>query len=256
MKRQYIPWLIAAGFALLFLATLVSNSRNFNNPLLKPASSGLQNIATPSASPEFLTNKVKVTRVIDGDTIETEKEGVRTRVRYTGIDTPEPGDCFGSQASRANSDLVLGKEVSLETDVQVLDKYGRTLAYVWLDNTLVNEELVRQGFARVSTYPPNVKYQIRFVTAEREAREAKRGLWEPDVCVQRELQANPASTDKIQGASAKCAIKGNISSSGEKIYHSPGQRFYEKTQVDEATGERWFCSESEAEAAGWRKSKV
>ena len=122
-----------------------------------------------------------VTRVIDGDTIVLE-EGIK--VRYIGIDTPEtkhpkkPVQYFGKEASEANKQLVSGKKVRLEYDVQKTDKYGRTLAYVYLeDGTFVNAWLVENGFARVSTYPPNVKYQNLFLESEQKAREKEKGLW-------------------------------------------------------------------------------
>ena len=125
-------------------------------------------------------NTVLVTRVIDGDTIEIEG-GVR--VRYIGIDTPEtvhpekPVEYFGKEAAARNRELVEGKRVHLETDVQDKDKYGRLLRYVWVGDTMVNAELVRLGYAYSYTYPPNVKYQDYFLQLEREAREEERGLW-------------------------------------------------------------------------------
>jgi micrococcal nuclease len=126
--------------------------------------------------------------VIDGDTIEIENG---EKVRYIGIDTPEivdprkPVQCFGAEASKKNKELVEGKMVRLEKDVTDKDKYGRLLRYVWVDNLstgsgqalFVNLELVKQGFATSSTYPPNVKYQKEFLAAEKEAKESKRGLW-------------------------------------------------------------------------------
>lgn len=122
-----------------------------------------------------------VTRVIDGDTIVLENG---TRVRYIGIDTPETKhprkgvEYFGKEASEANKELVEGKKVRLEYDVQRTDKYDRTLAYVYLtDGTFVNAWLVENGFARVSTYPPNVKYQEQFLELDRKAREEHKGLW-------------------------------------------------------------------------------
>jgi len=122
----------------------------------------------------------KVVRVIDGDTIEIEG-GVK--VRYIGIDTPEtvdprkPVQCFGKEASAKNEELAGGKEVKLEKDVSETDKYGRLLRYVWVGDLLVNEYLVKEGYAQVSTYPPDVKYQERFLAAQKEARENNRGLW-------------------------------------------------------------------------------
>ena len=123
----------------------------------------------------------KVVRVVDGDTIVLANG---ERIRYIGIDTPEtkhpnkPVQYFGKEASEANKRLVEGKMVRLEYDVQQTDRYGRTLAYVYLeDGTFVNAWLVENGYARVSTYPPNVKYQQRFLELEKKAREAKLGLW-------------------------------------------------------------------------------
>lgn len=127
----------------------------------------------------------RVARVVDGDTIKLE-DG-RT-VRYIGIDTPEtvdprrPVGCFGKEASVKNKELVSHGDVRLERDVSDTDKYGRLLRYVYAGDVFVNEFLVREGYARASSYPPDVKYQDVFREAEREAREAKRGLWADDTC--------------------------------------------------------------------------
>ncbi|MBI5452847.1 thermonuclease family protein [Candidatus Gottesmanbacteria bacterium] len=201
----------------------------------------------------------KVTRAVDGDTIEIEGG---EKVRYIGIDTPEtvdprkPVQCFGIEASKKNKELVEGKTVRLEKDITDRDKYSRLLRYVWVDDPLagsgqvlfVNLELVKQGFANSYSYPPDIKYQKEFLAAETEAREAERGLWKACPVV-----ATP--TIKVQEAPRSgCDIKGNISTSGEKIYHLSGCGSYAKTQIDEKRGERWFCSEKEAQEAGWRKA--
>jgi len=121
-----------------------------------------------------------VTRVIDGDTIEIEGS---YKVRYIGIDTPEtvhPSksvECFGKEASNKNKELVEGKRVRLEKDVSEEDRYGRLLRYVWIDDIFVNDYLVRQGYAHVYTYPPDVKYDKQFKEAQEEARKNIRGLW-------------------------------------------------------------------------------
>jgi micrococcal nuclease len=105
-------------------------------------------------------------------------------VRLIGVDTPEtkdprkPVQPFGQEAAAFTQKLVEGKEVRLEYDVQRKDTYGRTLAYVYSGDTMLNAELVRQGYAQVATFPPNVKYQDLFLKLQREAREAGRGLWE------------------------------------------------------------------------------
>lgn len=122
----------------------------------------------------------KVTRVVDGDTIQLESG---QKLRYIGIDTPETvhptkeDGCFGKEASDFNKQLIEGKEVRLEKDVSETDRYGRLLRYVYLDDIFVNEYLVKEGYAVSSSYPPNVKYQEKLDEAERFARENGNGLW-------------------------------------------------------------------------------
>jgi len=218
---------------------------------------------TPLAFPDG-TTPATVVRVVDGDTIEVEIEGETYKVRYIGIDTPEtvdprrPVGCFGEEASAANKALVEGLTVGLEKDVSNTDIYGRLLRYIWLnDSEMVNAILVREGYAQSSPYPPDVRHQEQFDQLEAEARSAARGLWGP-VCL--ETPTPPPAGSPAEGAceysgTSEAVIKGNISSnSGEKIYHVPGGSFYEQTVIDEAAGERWFCAESEAVAAGWRLS--
>ncbi len=128
---------------------------------------------------------VQVVRVIDVDTIQVCCVfGDRVEVRSIGVDTPETHhpmrgvEPYGLEASEANRKLVDGKTVRLEFDVQQFDKYGSTLAYVYLeDDTFVNAWLVEHGYAMVMTVPPNVKHQELFLRLQREAREERRGLW-------------------------------------------------------------------------------
>ena len=121
-----------------------------------------------------------VKRVVDGDTIELENG---QKVRYIGINTPEtvdprkPVECFGREASEENKKLVAGKNVRLVKDVSETDKYGRLLRYVYLDDIFVNDHLVKNGFAQVSTYPPDVKYKNMFLESQRQAKIANAGLW-------------------------------------------------------------------------------
>jgi micrococcal nuclease len=124
-------------------------------------------------------------RVIDGDTIEVDIAlGGRQTIRYIGVDTPEtvapnqPVACFGPEATAANKAFVEGKTVYLEKDVSETDRFGRLLRYVYLaDGKMVNELLVSGGFAQVSTFPPDVRHQDRFLAAQQAARGANRGLW-------------------------------------------------------------------------------
>jgi micrococcal nuclease len=124
-----------------------------------------------------------VVKVVDGDTIHVRVDERLEKVRYIGVNTPEvhhptrgeePG---GREASDVNRRLVAGRHVRLELDVQSRDRYGRLLAYVWVGDTMVNAELVRQGYAQVMTVPPNVRYQRLFLDLQRDARQAGRGLW-------------------------------------------------------------------------------
>ena len=119
----------------------------------------------------------RVTQVIDGDTIIID---TGQRVRYIGIDTPEvyPNqEAYGIEAWQTNRKLVEGKEVRLERDVSDTDKYGRLLRYVYVNDVLVNAELVRLGLAEAKAYPPDIKYQQLLEQLEREARQAGRGMW-------------------------------------------------------------------------------
>ena len=119
----------------------------------------------------------RVTRVIDGDTIVIEGG---YRVRYIGIDTPEihpETEAFGIEAWQANRQLVEDKLVRLERDISETDKYNRLLRYVYIDDTMVNAELVRQGLAQVKAYPPDTKYQDYLEELEEEAKSEGRGMW-------------------------------------------------------------------------------
>jgi len=126
-----------------------------------------------------------VTRVVDGDTIHVAVGGADETVRYIGIDTPEsvkpgtPVQCFAEAASAANRRLVDGRRVVLTFDAERRDRYGRLLAYVRRadDGAFVNEQLVRDGYARTLTIPPNVRYAARFSGLAADAREHARGLW-------------------------------------------------------------------------------
>jgi micrococcal nuclease len=126
---------------------------------------------------------VLVTRVVDGDTAHVDVEGRDVTVRFIGIDTPEavapdqPVECYGREASEYTHHRLEGRRVRLEFDVERHDRFGRTLAYVWLGDELFNETLVREGYALVTTFPPNVRYVDRFTAAQRAARRDGAGLW-------------------------------------------------------------------------------
>ena len=124
-----------------------------------------------------------VERVVDGDTIKVHIGNKVETVRYIGVDTPETVhptrgiEPYGIEASNFNKKLVEGKTVRLEFDVERRDRYGRLLAYVYVDTLFVNAELLRQGYAQLMTVPPNVRHVELFRKLQTEAREAKKGLW-------------------------------------------------------------------------------
>jgi micrococcal nuclease len=125
----------------------------------------------------------RVTRVVDGDTVEVSVGGDEVVVRLIGVDSPEsvhptePVECFGPEASAFTERRLDHAEVILEYDVERIDPFGRTLAYVWKGPRLFNEDIVRQGYATLATYPPNVAHVERLVEAERKARRDGFGLW-------------------------------------------------------------------------------
>jgi micrococcal nuclease len=140
-------------------------------------------LAACTASQAGPTLEGTVVRVVDGDTIHVRLGERIEKVRYIGVNTPEihhprkgvePG---GREARLVNLDLVLGRRVRLDTDVQTRDRYGRLLAYVWIGDLMVNAEMVRRGYAQVMTVPPNVRHQALFLKLQRDAREAGRGRW-------------------------------------------------------------------------------
>jgi micrococcal nuclease len=122
-----------------------------------------------------------VLKIVDGDTIDVRLEGCTVRVRSIGVNTPETShpikgvEPFIKEAKEATRRLVEGQTVRLERDVEQYDRYGRLLAYVYVGDTMVNAELVRQGYTRVATFPPNVKDQELCLRRQREARKAMRG---------------------------------------------------------------------------------
>ena len=246
--KNYLPWIVLLGVLLIFLGIFLT-AANQNLLTSTKEEIPLEPVELKIENGGQENNYFLVKRVIDGDTIGL-TDGAR--VRYIGIDTPEAGDCFGKEATLVNSSLLDSKEIVLEEDIEKLDRYGRKLAYVWVDGLLVNEELVKKGVATVTTYPPNVKYVDRFLEAQQDAKEQKLGIWAQNVCGAENGDVKGLNTPTNNG----CLIRGNISSGGEKIYHMPGQRYYEKTQIDEIKGERWFCNEEDAVGAGWRKSKL
>ncbi|KKU14703.1 MAG: Micrococcal nuclease-like protein nuclease [Candidatus Jorgensenbacteria bacterium GW2011_GWA2_45_9] len=204
---------------------------------------------------------VEVGKVIDGDTFVLE-DG--TKVRLIGIDAPEEAECYFEESSSYLKWIIAGKNIKLEKDISGADEYGRLLRYAIVpssdaaeDNLLVNEALVRDGFARRKQSPPDNRYRDLLAAAEAEAKKNERGLWKECAAIldvssganeEREIDTPPPSPE--------CVIKGNISEKGYgKTYLVPGCDNYEKTKIDTRKGEQYFCSESDAVAGGFRKAE-
>ena len=148
------------------------------------------------------SQQVRVTRVVDGDTIEVSPRVVGTEdVSLIGVDTPEvfgiEAQRCGREASAFTTEALGGQEVTLEFDVGRVDPYGRALAYVWvpdLDGEIFNETLLRRGLARVLSVKPNVIYEYRFLAAEKEAKTKGIGVWATDPCTARESATRETTT--------------------------------------------------------------
>lgn len=204
----------------------------------------------------------KVVKVVDGDTIDVNIDGVVERIRIIGINTPEtvdprkPVECFGVEASNKAKSLLSNKEVRLEADTTQgdRDKYSRLLRYVFLqDNTDFGLKMIQEGYAYEYTYNTSYRYQSTYKDAQKYAEKNKLGLW-GDKCNQTIETPIFIPIVKNTSQTGSCAIKGNINSKKEKIYHYPGCGSYNQTVIDESKGEKWFCSEQEALDLGWRRA--
>ncbi|WP_243385420.1 thermonuclease family protein [Bacillus kexueae] len=203
--------------------------------------------------------EAEVIDVVDGDTMKLIVDGNEETVRLLLVDTPEtvhptkPVQPFGPEASEYAKEMLMNKEVEIELDVNERDKYGRLLVYLYINGQMFNEILLENGLARVAyIYPPNTKYVDRFRDVEKKAKQKGIGIWSIENYVLEDRGFNEdiehESTSE-HTSDAACTIKGNISSSGEKIYHPPSSPWYEQTKE-----EALFCSEDEAIEAGFRKA--
>jgi micrococcal nuclease len=168
------------SLALVLLAGACSSPAGQDGPSPSRSASATSDPSDTSRTPG---EPAVVTRTVDGDTIYARYRGREIDVRLIGVDTPEtvdpsqPVGCYGPQASHFTERMLTGEPIELEFDVERHDRYGRVLAYVWLREHLFNQRLVAQGYAVASAYPPNVRYESRFETAEQIARDDDRGLW-------------------------------------------------------------------------------
>ncbi len=187
-------------------------------------------------------------RIVDGDTLELDGR----MVRLNGIDAPETWQtCGGARgewrcgdaAADRLAEMTRGRNVFCEG--REIDAYGRLIATCRADGEDIGAAMVREGLAWAF-----VRYDDVYTPEERAAKAARRGVWSGPSTPAWELRAARWRVTE-QAAPANCPIKGNISRSG-RIYHTPWSRHYDRTRIDVSRGERWFCSEAEALAAGWR----
>lgn len=196
-----------------------------------------------------------VERVIDGDTIKLSDGDT---VRLTGIDAPDEGECFYDESKAALAKLVEGKEIELRKDVTNQDDFGRLLRYAIVlsttplgDNTLVDEYMVKNGFATARSNPRDKLYYSLLVQRGVEADKAKAGLW-------KNCEMTPAehAQKDVLPSESNCTIKGNIST-GEfgKTYFTNKCNNYNQVKIDPDRGEKYFCTESAAKKEGFVKSR-
>jgi endonuclease YncB( thermonuclease family) len=213
-------------------------------------------------------------KVVDGDTIVV--RGIP--VRFAGIDAPETDQTCLDAAGRAYAcgvaarqhltDLVGSSPV--DCTISGGDAYGRALAACRAGDVDLQRRMVADGYALAF-----VQYSKAFVGEESQARQAGAGLWAGSFIAPWDWRHRNEKTTILGARSVplsgraqllapvsslgapdpSCTIKGNVTKAGERIYHLPGQRFYAATHMDKGQGERWFCSEDEARAAGWRKAQ-
>ncbi len=218
-------------------------------------------LATPA-----LADVAGVASVIDGDTIEVHGQ----RIRLHGIDAPEsrqlcrldgkPWQC-GKDAANALAKKIARRPVTCEDLGR--DRYKRIIARCTAAGEDLEKWMVVNGWALAYR-----RYSLDYTGQEAEARAARRGIWagefvkpwewrrgkrlgsaESKACTACDLRHK-----RLLKGSEKCTIKGNINAKGERIYHMSGQQAYGVTRINPGAGERWFCSEAEADAAGWRKA--
>jgi len=213
MKRFFLPFL---AIATLFLA--------INNIYL-------------SEKLEKSTSQNKVIEVLDGDSLNL---AYGLRVRLSNLDTPELEFCGGKEAKERLEKLVLGKNVRLE--IIGSDNMGRSLALIYINDILVNEVLLKEGWARYDGSPNSEREKLK--AAYDYAFTNHLGIFSP-LCFSEEPP------------NSRCLIKGNVDrhDRNTKTYHFPGCSGYPQVMVEKDLGEDWFCSEKEAEAAGFVKSK-
>ncbi|MDP4010094.1 MAG: thermonuclease family protein [Candidatus Shapirobacteria bacterium] len=186
-----------------------------------------------------IPNLYQVDRVIDGDTFIV-KEGdlsAGRQIRLMSVNSPEVGLCGSAEATAKLKELIDGKKVRLVGDLN--DHYGRLLALVYVDDQLINKEIILSGWARFTSTASSESENLK--SAFQKIKTEKLGVFSSK-CYQTTNPQNP-----------KCNIKGNVKE-GKKIYFFPGCGNYSNVALELDQGDQWFCSESAATSAGFTKS--
>lgn len=179
-------------------------------------------------------NLFQVERIIDGDTFII--KGNR-QIRLMSVNSPEVGLCGSEQATNKLTELISGKKVRLEGEIN--DHFGRMLALVYVDDQLVNEQMILSGWARFTSTASSASEKLK--SAFQKIKDQKLGVFS-SLCYQ---TTNPTNS--------KCNIKGNVRE-GKKTYFFPGCGNYSNVALELDQGDQWFCSEKEATDAGFTKS--
>jgi endonuclease YncB( thermonuclease family) len=269
LRYRLRRWPAFGAMLLLGLLSAIGIGAYSQFAATESGSAGLPRILRPKVSAQPIVGRASV---VDGDTIEIHG----TRIRLFGIDAPEGGQTCtvqgkampcGQRAAFALADKI-GRQV-VECRPKDEDRFGRVVAVCGVGGEDINAWMVAQGWALAYRY-----YSRDYVSQERSASKARLGMWQgefeppwdwrhknPQPPAQRSGQparfVEPPAVmggKDLAGANKDCAIKGNISARG-RFYHMPGDEFYAKTGINLAKGERWFCTEAEAQAAGWRRAR-
>ena len=280
MRR--VNWLIALALSAFIVSFVACTPSHDASGSASPASSATATSDANLSSQQF-PSEANVVRVIDGVTIEVEHEGERFLVRYLGVSIPASADL--AEASEFNQFIAHGKTVVLSSEDAGSDFDGAHLRYVFIDGEMVNLKLLNGGWGEVAQFPASFEKFEEFFEAESLARTDGRGIWSVEASspfpsssevtpqissptpsptqnfVGGTLPARPGSPSGSGGGcefsgSDTPVIKGNVDQrSGERLYYVPESLFYSTTVVEPGQGDRWFCTEAEAQALGWKRSK-
>jgi len=180
----------------------------------------------------------QVVRLVDGDNFVLE-DG--RRIRLINVDTPEEGSCFRQESTIISTNLLLNQKVKIETDTNEMDRFGRVLAYVFLeDGTFINQKLLEEGVGEFKIDTVNLKYQDILTEAAKNGHDQIKGLW------------SACAPDPKKG----CLIKGNVDKRGKRRYILPQSRYWKNSTIRFDKEDRWFCTEEQAQEAGFIKARI